>query len=340
MKECAAVRLFGCLLFLLALVAMPLRAQDAGVPVNITTWQQDDPSVCAPPAAACVDRTGQNLQEGKLTSQFLKNNLNNFGLVCQVLPTSKYPIDGQIYAQPLIVTGVNIAGGIHTVAYVVTQNDSVYAVDATNCTVLVPPAHLLNSGQVAVDCSKVGSTNCQTIAPSIGILGTPVISANNGTGTLYAVAESQSGTPSSPTFYHTLWALDITTLSTQASVLIDPTAVAICPTGTTGTTARSDFSRLHIQRPALLLGADNFVYIAFSMMDGNTHPLPNGMVLAYNTVGLASNSTPLCLSMSGGGAWRGRRRNLAGCCGPRIRVRQHASELCLLQDRQWRLRRQ
>lgn len=148
------MRLFGCLLFLLALVAMPLRAQDAGVPVNITTWQQDDPSVCAPPAAACVDRTGQNLQEGKLTSQFLKNNLNNFGLVCQVLPTSKYPIDGQIYAQPLIVTGVNIAGGIHTVAYVVTQNDSVYAVDATNCTVLVPPAHLLNSGQVAVDCSK------------------------------------------------------------------------------------------------------------------------------------------------------------------------------------------
>src|SRR5215212_2638839 len=45
------------------------------------------------------------------------------------------PVDDQIYAQPLYVTGVNIPGrGLKNVVYVVTVNDTVYAFDADDAT--------------------------------------------------------------------------------------------------------------------------------------------------------------------------------------------------------------
>ena len=47
-------------------------------------------------------------------------------------------VDGQVYAQPLYVSAVNIAGGaypgIHNVLYVVTMNNTVYALDADSLT--------------------------------------------------------------------------------------------------------------------------------------------------------------------------------------------------------------
>src|SRR5450631_1186718 len=42
-------------------------------------------------------------------------------------------LDGQVYAQPLVVQGVNITTGSHPgshdVVYIATENDSVYAID-------------------------------------------------------------------------------------------------------------------------------------------------------------------------------------------------------------------
>jgi hypothetical protein len=71
------------------------------------------------------------------------------------------------------------------------------------------------------------------------------------------------------------------------------------------------FALRHIQRPALLLGGDGYLYVAFSMMDGTPPPgLPNGVIFAYDTSSLST--APLCLSMSenatgkdGGGIWGG-----------------------------------
>jgi hypothetical protein len=68
-------------------------------------------------------RTGQNLQEYALTPT-LVGSAGSFGKLFQCA------IDGSAYAQPLYVANLAIAGGVHNVVFVATENDSVYAFDA------------------------------------------------------------------------------------------------------------------------------------------------------------------------------------------------------------------
>lgn len=60
-------RVVGPLLSMLLLIFVPytpLAAQAPATGVNVTTWQQDDPTVCT---GGCVYRTGANLKETTLT---------------------------------------------------------------------------------------------------------------------------------------------------------------------------------------------------------------------------------------------------------------------------------
>src|SRR5437660_5650634 len=72
--------------------------------------------------------TGQNLLE----SQFTSSNVNatTFGKLFTT------PVDGQVYAQPLYLSNVNITSGsslgLHNVAYVATEHDSLYAIDTNS----------------------------------------------------------------------------------------------------------------------------------------------------------------------------------------------------------------
>jgi len=87
-------------------------------------------------------------------------------------------VDGQIYAQPLYMTGLSINGGTHDVVFVETQNNSVYAFDAD-----------ATSSQTAQTFWKVNlghfvyKGDLYGVNPNVGILSTPVIDAT--TNTLY-----------------------------------------------------------------------------------------------------------------------------------------------------------
>jgi hypothetical protein len=68
-------------------------------------------------------RTGANLHETRLTPRNV--NPQQLGKLFTL------HVDGEVYAQPLFVSGVEIPGtGRHDVLFVVTEHDSVYAFDA------------------------------------------------------------------------------------------------------------------------------------------------------------------------------------------------------------------
>src|SRR5262249_3889876 len=68
------------------------------------------------------DRTNANLQETLLSPATV--NSTTFGKL------GTLSVDGQIYAQPLVVSGLQVAGSTRNVVFVSTMHNSVYAFDA------------------------------------------------------------------------------------------------------------------------------------------------------------------------------------------------------------------
>lgn len=279
-----AVSFFWLTLALGSLVAL-VQAQ-----VSVTTWHNDNL------------RTGQNINETVLTPSNLSTS--NFGQLCSA------GLDGQVYAQPLVMASVTFNGTYYSsLVYVVTEMNTLYVIDGTPtpgspCAVLASLS-LNPAGQYPAACGYLGGGKCYTIAPVLGALGTPVIrtatTAAKGIGTLYVVTETQdtpSGMPSN--WYHYLHAVDLE----QLAELTGP--VRVFPPGFSSTQA-SVWSHSHIQRPGLLY-VGNYIYAAFSMMDGNL-PAPNGSVFGYNAANL--NAQPLYFPTTpdgatlGGGVWQG-----------------------------------
>jgi hypothetical protein len=167
--------------------------------VNVTTWHNDN------------WRTGQNTSESVLNTSNV--NSTKFGLLCK-----NTSIQGQIYPQPLVL-GHN--DGSMTV-YVADEADYVYAFtipahwNGSCSTITSVSVNLLQNypSEYPAQCQYIGAMLCQTISPTVGVLGTPVIDTN--TGTLYLVAESQyqPNLNNPPTaWHHRLHALDTTTLA-------------------------------------------------------------------------------------------------------------------------------
>jgi len=272
--------------FLFLVASVSFGAIGTSAQTNVLTWHND------------------NWRDGLNSSETILNqtnvNASQFGKVCSAI------LDGQIFAQPLVVS----TAGLNTV-YAVTQNDSVYALNGSNCSQILSIS-LLQSGEEAVRCTDVGGQKCQTISPIVGILGTPVIDLS--LNAIYLVSESEltTGTcgkvvkrkPSS-CFVHRLHALDLTTFAEKFG---GPVTIA-------GGYQTSTFtSSNHIQRTGLLEvnavmpSGDSGIYIGFSEMDGTGNPgvnIPSGWVFGYDAQNLAApayiwNSTP---SGEGGGIW-------------------------------------
>ena len=242
--------------------------------VDVLTWHNNNM------------RTGVNVDETVLTPANV--NVKSFGKLAQV------PVDGQVYAQPLIKTGVSIPGkGIHNVVYVATEHDSVYAFDATTLALLWHVSFLNPAqGVTSVPNTDLGFTD---ISPEVGITSTPVI--DPATAALYVVTMTKQGT----TYTQTLHALD---LATGAEKLGGPVVLQASVPGTGAGSVNGVISyqaRYQNQRPALLLDHGT-VYIA-SASYGDLGPY-HGWILGYDAATLhqtsAFNVTPNGVE---GGIW-------------------------------------
>ena len=252
----------------ITLLASMLGAKPAWSQVSVLTWHNDNA------------RTGQNLAETILTPANV--NSTNFGKKCS------YSVDGQVYAQPLYVPGVSIAGSTHNVVYGATEHDSVYAFDA-DCLSTSPLWHttFLGSGITTVPCTKKGQAGCDTtiLAPERGITSTPVIdTARN---TIYVEAQ----TVENGVYRQKLHALDIRTGAETSGSPITITAVAPSNPSTTLNSAEV------LQRSALLL-LNGVVYVAYASNDST-----NGWVIGYNESTLAQSV--FCVTPNGslGAIW-------------------------------------
>jgi hypothetical protein len=212
-------------------------------------------------------RSGQNLKETVLAPGNVETT--TFGKLFS------FPVDGYVYAQPLYVSNVPIAGQLHNVVFVATEHNSVYAFDADTGGQLwhasfINPANGVTTVPYQDTASPPGYTGpgpvipggCADLTPEIGITGTPVV--DPATGTLYAVAKTKETDGANIAYEHRLHALDITTGMPR------PGSGRALKASVPGTTEPNDgkgrvlfLSLRQNQRAALLLN-NNVISVAFS----------------------------------------------------------------------------
>jgi hypothetical protein len=234
-------------------------------------------------------RTGMNLAETFLNVTNV--NTNQFGLVFS------RDVDDQIYAQPLVMTNVSIPGrGTHNLVIVVTVNDSVYAFDADNPSVVAPywTASFINPPNIVApansDFSAIGACGggYQDFSGKTGIVGTPVIDPV--AGTIYLVARTKEyGT----NFVQRLHALDVSTGAERSNSPVIITATC-AGTGDANVSGVITFDPIRQnQRPGLAL-VNVTVYISWSShCDDSPY---HGWVIGYDQTSLQRvavyNDTP------------------------------------------------
>ena len=244
-----------------------------------------------------------NTRQGQNTNELLLTLANVNPVTFGKLFT--YPVDGYVYAQPLIIDGINIPGrGVRKVVFVTTMHDSVYAFDAdsngdsqggllwhTNLGIS-SPSPITEYG------TRYHTVGNLDVVPEEGMTGTPVIDTNSGT--LYLDAFTREVMPGvSTNYFHRIHALNITNGTEQSYSPVEVKA-SVPGTGvsgnnyteTNGTTVA--FSAVqHCQRPALTL-AGGMLYVCYGSHD-DTDPY-HGWVMGYNSTNLALvsvfNTTP------------------------------------------------
>jgi len=230
-------------------------------------------------------RSGQNTQETVLAPANV--NSSQFGKLFSV------SVDGYVYAQPLYVANLNIAGGTHNVVFVATEHDSVYAIDADNGTLYWQQSFINPAAGITTVSSSDAS--CNDLVPEIGITSTPVIDPSSNT--IYVVAKTKEN----GSYVQHLHALD---LATHAEKFGGPVVVQATVNGTgdgsSGGTVSFDPLRQH-NRPGLLLENGHIVIGWASHCDNGPY---HGWVMSYNASTLAQEAV-LNTSPNGGlaGIW-------------------------------------
>ena len=226
-------------------------------------------------------------------------NVNQFGKLFSI------PTDGQVYAQPLYVPGLQINGQIHNVLIVATENESVYALDAdsnagTNASPLwkvsmLDAAHGAGPNETPMD--PIAALGCTDLQPQAGITSTPVIDLNSNT--IYLEAKSTDGL----NYFHRLHALDLLTGNEKP-----PGPIVISATvdgaGDGSTNGKLTFDSLHhLNRDGLLL-LNGSIFLGFgSHCDNGPY---HGWLFAYDAATFKQTSVYVTTPNGGlGGIWMG-----------------------------------
>jgi hypothetical protein len=226
-------------------------------------------------------RSGANLQETRLNASNVNNQ--NFGkLVFRI-------VDGNIYAQLLLVSQAKIGNRTANAVIVATENNTVYAFDAEDTNQASTTAKLWQTAAGALGppiastqlYNDIGAGGCSDITTQVGITSTPAIQiASQGppqTGVVFVAAKSFQGGQ----YAYKLFALNLADGATLGQVSMGGVVKGVGH-GSTGAGANQTirFSpMLQLNRPALLLNG-NVLYVMFGghCDSGNYH----GWVFAYD----------------------------------------------------------
>ncbi len=259
----------------IALVFAALVAPAAIAQISVLTQDYD------------IGRSGANLSESILTTSNVSSA--TFGRLFS------YPVDEEVFAQPLYVPNLAIAGGTHNVIFIATTGNTVYAFDADNPATSTTPLWSVSLG-AGVPPSKFlffagsGISRC-------GIFSTPVIDPTMTT--IYVVTHVWDTASQSVTLQ--LHALDTATGTEKF-------------TGPVQITAPGFDANFNLQRAGLLF-LDDAVYVAIGSHADFRTDLSTlkakpylGMVLAFD----AQNLTPVATFNAepggvGGAIWQGGR---------------------------------
>jgi hypothetical protein len=236
--------------------------KDAGEPQAVTVSLATTPKVAVTTYHYDNLRTGWNNSESSLTYKSVKSR---FGLLHAVT------LDDQVDAQPLVVpdetTTRGVAPGKHDVVYVATENDTVYAIDASSGTVLFDQ----NLGHPVPK-----PLNCVNNGPNVGITGTPVI--DRAANAMYVIAYTLQG--SLPTY--TIHELNLANLTDSVTPVVVSASHKLI--GSASYTFNATYER---QRPALLESGGN-IYAGFGSICDYEASQSRGWLLGWHAGSLAA----------------------------------------------------
>jgi uncharacterized repeat protein (TIGR03806 family) len=268
------------------------------------------PSTLIPVLTYKYDNTRQGLNSNETQLTPANVSTGSFGRLFT------YPVDGYVYAQPLIMTNVPILGkGTHNVLIVVTEHDSVYAFDAdSNQGLNAAPLWKVSFINAAAGVTTLTSSDTGTsdIVPEIGMTATPVI--DPATGTIYMEVKTKEVSGGVTSYVHRLHALDITTGLERVSGVVANSPVVINCTNYpgTGTSGYADndghghvlFNTLREHSRCALTLLNGVLFLGYAS-HGDNQPY-HGWLFAYDphSLNLLSvfNSTP---NGGLGGFWQG-----------------------------------
>jgi hypothetical protein len=249
-------------------------------------------------------RSGANINETTLNPSNV--NVSTFGKL------HSFPVDSLVYGQPLYVPNLQIAGGVHNVVFVITENNSVYAFDA-DYKVSTPLWHTRVGTPVPCSASQpVPGSNCNLVylTSVIGITSTPVIDLTQGThGAIYV--EARTDPKNAGKYFHILHKFDL-------SIGKDMSGSPVGIRGSVRGTGRDNINGIvtfnqnaENDRGALLL-ANGIVYVPFASI--NDAPIFHGWIFGYDATTMKRryvfNTTPNNSTNHGGdgeqgGIWNG-----------------------------------